>query len=45
LEKLADHLALPIAEELNEEALALLYEWYLAGYIDLPPSGSDETPS
>jgi 50S ribosomal protein L16 3-hydroxylase len=45
LEKLADHLALPIAEELNEEALALLYEWYLAGYVDLSPSGSGETPS
>jgi 50S ribosomal protein L16 3-hydroxylase len=40
LEKLADHLGLPIAEELNEEALTLLYEWYLAGYVDLPLPGA-----
>ncbi len=40
LGKLADKLALPGKEELDEEALTLLYEWYLAGYIDLLPSGA-----
>ena len=40
LEKLADQLALPMTEEFDEEVLTLLYEWYLAGYVDLSPSGS-----
>jgi 50S ribosomal protein L16 3-hydroxylase len=40
LEKLADQLALPMTEEFDEEVLTLLYEWYLAGYVDLLPSGS-----
>jgi 50S ribosomal protein L16 3-hydroxylase len=35
LEKLADHLALPAGENFDGEALALLYLWYLYGYIEI----------
>ena len=42
LKRLADNLALSTTEELDSETLALLYEWYLAGYVDLPPSKNDE---
>jgi len=37
LEVLADRLVLPPPQHLDSEALALLYEWYLAGYVDLLP--------
>jgi 50S ribosomal protein L16 3-hydroxylase len=45
LEKLSDNLTLPMAEELDRETLALLYEWYLAGYVDLPPSKATNSES
>lgn len=35
LGKLADHLALPAAEELDGESLALLYQWYVYGYVKI----------
>ena len=35
LEKLADHLALPTGANFDGEALALLYQWYLYGYIEI----------
>jgi 50S ribosomal protein L16 3-hydroxylase len=35
LGKLADHLALPAAEELDGETLALLYQWYVYGYVKI----------
>lgn len=35
LEKLADRQILPPVEGLNVEALALLYQWYLYGYIEI----------
>jgi 50S ribosomal protein L16 3-hydroxylase len=35
LGKLADHLVLPMGEELDDEALALLYTWYLYGYVEI----------
>lgn len=34
LGKLADHLALSSGEDVDGEALALLYQWYLYGYIE-----------
>jgi 50S ribosomal protein L16 3-hydroxylase len=35
LGKLADHLVLPMGEELDDETLALLYKWYLYGYVEI----------
>jgi len=35
LEKLADRFILPTAQDLDDEALALCYEWYLCGYIEI----------
>jgi 50S ribosomal protein L16 3-hydroxylase len=35
LGKLADHLVLPIEEKLDDEAFALLYTWYLYGYVKI----------
>ena len=35
LETLADFLALPLLENLPDEALSLLYQWYLYGYIEI----------
>ncbi len=35
LGKLADRLALPMAEEPDDEALSLLYLWYLYGYVEI----------
>ena len=35
LGELADYLALPGGEGFDDEALELLYQWYLYGYIDL----------
>ena len=39
--KLADHLALPTVEELDDEALALLYPWYLYGYVEIAKVSAD----
>ncbi|SCY34490.1 cupin domain-containing protein [Nitrosospira sp. Nsp13] len=43
LEKLADRLILPTAKHFNDEALALCYQWYLYGYIEIAsqPGGID----
>ncbi|ARO88481.1 cupin domain-containing protein [Nitrosospira lacus] len=35
LENLADRLILPTAKHFNDEALALCYQWYLYGYIEI----------
>ncbi|SEO36746.1 cupin domain-containing protein [Nitrosovibrio sp. Nv6] len=35
LGKLADSLALPVAEDLDDESLTLLYQWYLYGYVEI----------
>ena len=42
LEKLADRLRLPTARDLDDEALALCYQWYLYGYIEIvsQPAGT-----
>ncbi len=41
LGRLADHLALPMVEELDDEALALLYPWYLYGYVEIVKVSAD----
>ena len=44
LEKLADCLVLPSAQDFGDEALTLCYQWYLYGYIEiLGPPGSLQT--
>jgi len=44
LERLADCLVLPSAQDFGDEALTLCYQWYLYGYIEiLGPSGSLQT--
>ncbi|SEL48503.1 cupin domain-containing protein [Nitrosovibrio tenuis] len=40
LENLADHFALPMVENLDKESLALLYQWYLNGYVELSTTES-----
>jgi len=35
LEKLADHQVLSAGEKLDDEAISLLYQWYLYGYIEI----------
>jgi 50S ribosomal protein L16 3-hydroxylase len=43
LEKLADHLILPAGRDLDDVALALCYQWYLYGYIEIvsQPAGPE----
>lgn len=41
LAKLADHLVLPRTKNPDSEALALLYQWYLDGYVELTIAESD----
>lgn len=36
LEKLADRFILPAARDLDNEAFALCYQWYLCGYVEIP---------
>lgn len=36
LEKLADRFILPAAQNLDNEAFALCYQWYLCGYVEIP---------
>jgi 50S ribosomal protein L16 3-hydroxylase len=42
-EKLADHFILQDVEEYDDETLALLYEWYTYGYVELELSGGPAT--